>query len=339
MKSEHRHELQTNELGKLAEKASAGFDQYYNQILYGMCALLLVTAGWVYWTRTSAATEASAWADVNSCQTPEEFADVAKRHPNTAAATWAKLHEADGYLQSGGQAAFSNREASVTDLKKAEKIFEELAASRSAPADVRERAQFGLARALESQAGDVGPAIAAYETLLKNFPNTFYKSEVEERIKSLGSSTSQSFYAWFEKQNPKPDAPASPHDTGPAEGSGEPSLPNIENIFDVEKVLKGKDMDKIPDPSAKPEESPEKPAPTDAPTEPGTEKPKADTPAPEKTDSEKPATEKSESEKPAPEKTENPEAGKPEAAEKPAATEKPATEKPATGEQPDKNEP
>jgi len=227
MKSEHRHELQTNDLSKLADKASHTLEAYYNQIMIGVCGVLLIAAVWIWWVRSERVAEAAAWADIAACRSPEEFAAAAEAHPGTEAARWARLQEAEGYLSTGLRETFTDREKALTDLGKAKERYEALLADRSLGARLRERAMFGYARALEATAGsDLTPAIEAYENLLKEFPNSPFAAEAKEQVAALKDSRMQSFYAWFQQQNPKPPEPAKPQDGGaPTMGSVPGSSP------------------------------------------------------------------------------------------------------------------
>src|SRR5579871_5366642 len=230
MKSEQRHELQTNELSKLADRMGNLFETYYNQILWTVVGVLLVGAGYTFWSRTTRNAEASAWTEISSCRTPEDFADVVRKHPNTTTAAWARLHEADLLLSSGIHDVFSSREKANKDLQRAKTVFEEIVNSSSTPDTVRERALFGLARTLESTSdGDEGPSVKAYQTLLDKFPATVYKTEAQNRIEALKTSGAQSFYTWFHQQKPEPPKPPKPKDGDAAspEKPGALTIPSV----------------------------------------------------------------------------------------------------------------
>ena len=115
------------------------------------------------------------------------------------------MRESEAYLRSGGDVLFSERELADTDLKRAREGFEQLMASASTGPIIRERAVWGVARCLESTSdGETTQAIAAYQRLLSEFPDTIYKPFAEDRIAALKTGGTKEFYAWFSKQNPKP---------------------------------------------------------------------------------------------------------------------------------------
>jgi hypothetical protein len=318
MKSEHRHQLQTNDLSKLTDKVGHTVESYSNQLLWVVCAILLVTAAGVWWIKTSRAKETSAWTSLASAQTAEQFADVAASHAGTQAALWARLQEADEYLRTGIRESFTNREKANTDLKKAKEAFEKLVAQRSAPAPLRERALFGLAKSLETTSdGDLAPAVSAYETLVAEFPNSVFRKEADARIADLKGSNAQSFYAWFHAQNPKPPELPKPQDGKTSEDGKRPAaaLPRL----DDEPAADAKTGDKAP------AEAGDKPAAQepagDAAKEPAppAEKPAAEKPAAEdgaKSGEAKPGTEPAA--KPAAPQADQPQSEAPQDSQKPA---------------------
>jgi hypothetical protein len=215
MDSKHRHELQTNELGKLTDKVGQTLDKHANQILGVVCVASIILAGIIYWVRTSNAQQSAAWTDIASHRTADDLKEVAERYEGTSAAAWAKLQEGERRLAEGVPLMFTDRESSVKELGKAKSAFESLLNRSGVAAVVRERALFGLARCLESQSDGgktLEDAIAKYEALVKEFPDSPHKEIAEKRVTLLKSGGAQEFYAWFSKENPKPLPPAKPSD-------------------------------------------------------------------------------------------------------------------------------
>src|SRR5262249_55888920 len=104
-------------------------------------------------------------------------------------------------------------ELGTEHLKKARDAFRSVVDDKHAPGEVRERALIGLGRALESLSdGSEGEAVKAYESLVKDYPNSLYKQDAEDRIAALTKGSGQEFYAWFAKY-PRPKmADKRPHD-------------------------------------------------------------------------------------------------------------------------------
>ncbi len=208
MKSEHRHELQTNELGKIASEVAPYFERNGSKILSGFIAVVVLGGGLYWWSQTRGSTESAAWTKLLTAQTAEDFAGISEEFPGTTPAAWAQLNEANSLLQDGIRASFTDRAASLADLKLAQEKLDKLVARTDLPRELRVRALFGLARCLETTSGgDLKLAIDAYKKIVTEFTEpiyTVYRENSEERIKELETGSAQEFYAWFAKQNPKP---------------------------------------------------------------------------------------------------------------------------------------
>lgn len=329
MKTEHRHELKANELSKVAVKVESFYERHAGSIQWGVIGVAFVLACGIYYWRTTAAVEAAAWNELSQSQSAEDFAQVAANFSGSKAASWAKLREANSYLEIGLRDAFENREKANTDLKKAKDILASLSKT-GGPREFRQQVLFAYARSLEMTSdGDLKPAIEAYETLLNEIPDSAFKQEAERRIAALQKPGAKEFYAFFSKQNPKPPELPKPNDKAGSKGASDPLKPLTPGLGDVHKDVFGTGESglpllappKLPDLTAPSEDKSEGEAKTEkSETKPATkseEKPAA-------TDSEKKAEDKPATE---PEKkAEDKPAAEPEkeSADKPAAEEKPA---------------
>lgn len=230
MKSEHRHELQTNDLSRAMSNVTPFLEEYGNRILLGIVAVCLIAGAAIWWARTSTASAAMGWTELVAAQTAEDFGNVADAYAGTEVGTWARLQEAETYLFQGIRLSFTDRAAAVSDLKKAQEGFEQLLDAKGVPAEVRERTLIGMARTLETRSGqDTQPAIAAYEQLIEEFPESVYRTEAEERISALKTGSTQEFYAWFQKQNPRPEDRETPRDGMPM-GDLPPGHPTVDPL-------------------------------------------------------------------------------------------------------------
>lgn len=192
---------------------------------WAIIGVAFVAACGIYWWRSTAAVEAHALGLFANAQGPEDFANIAAEYGSTRAASWAKLREANGYLESGLRDGFTNREKADTDLEKARELLESLRTS-SGPKELKEQVLFAYARCLEMTSnGKVEPAIEAYEALLKAYPESSFKREADERIHALQRPEAKEFYAFYGKQQPKPAAAPRPNDekaTGKKFGTDNP---------------------------------------------------------------------------------------------------------------------
>src|SRR5262245_26115611 len=228
MKSEHRHELQTNELGKFTEKLGSFLEVHGNRLMIGICIASLVASGLIYWIRTQRNSEATAWRELSraiASNDPQDLKDVWSAHTGTTAGHWARVREGERRLTIGVQRLFDNLEAGTEDVKKARDAFKNVVDDRKSPPEARERGLVGLGRAFESLS-ETTEAVKAYKSLASEFPNSIYKADVEQRIAVLEKGSGQEFYAWFAKY-PRPKlSERRPHDKfgGGLDDDG-PSLP------------------------------------------------------------------------------------------------------------------
>ena len=222
MKSEHRHDLQTNELGKIADKLASFIEVYGNRLMIGICVVALLASAGIFWWRSRTAAETAAWRDLsaalatnNTTNQPEYFFDVWEGHKGSLPGLWARVHEGESRLRAGVADMFKNVETGIGELKKAQAAFQTITDDRRAPAELRERALIGLGRALESMSdGSEDDAVKAYQTLVDEYPKSIYKADAQARIAALTKSGGQEFYAWFSKY-PRPKAPEKrPRDSG-----------------------------------------------------------------------------------------------------------------------------
>ena len=214
MDSQHRHELQQNDLGKIANRAMPFFEKYGLKIMIGLAVVVVVGIVAAVWFSESAATAAASWAQLDAAvhepnPSADEYATVGDKYPGTEAAAWGTLKEADDYLKAGMQAVYTDRKAALVELDKARETYEKL--EKGGPGvvpDVRERGLYGLARCLETMSdGNTEDAIKFYSRLINEFPDSMFKQIAEDRIQDLESPATKDFYAWFHAQNPSPQAP------------------------------------------------------------------------------------------------------------------------------------
>ncbi len=288
MKTEHRHELKANDLEQATLKVETYYERHAATLQWAIIGVAFVIACWIYYTRTTAATEAAAWNELSQSRSAEEYAQVASDFSGSKAAAWAKLREANSYLETYLRDSFENREKANTDLKKAKGILEDLI-KEGGPKELKQQVLFAYARNLEmSSDGDVKPAIDAYENLIKEIPDTIFKREAEQRIQALKSPEAKEFYAFFAKQNPKPAPVPKPNDKATGHfGGGDPFKALTPGLNEIqEKAAKGDGGVPFLSPPKLPEVT--LPEDTKAEEKPATEKKAAE---PETKSEEKPAAE------------------------------------------------
>ena len=282
------------------------FDQYGNGTTIVACVAMIGGAIWYSYTKTSSSRSEAAWAQYSQARSAEDFGNIADVYSNTEVGTWARLGEGERLADSGIALMFTDREAALGELKKADEAFRKVLDNKSASDVARERAAWGLAKLTEAQSdSDTIKAIEGYTALLSQFPKSIYKAAAEERIESLKSPDAKEFYAWFHKQHPKPPDPKKPKDGLP---DGHPLLDSLlddkpegekseskkseakddekpdESKPDAKKDAKDSETEKAPDDKSKKDEKPAE--------EPKSDKPKTDDPKSESKDKDAPADSK-----------------------------------------------
>jgi len=228
MKSEERHQLAKNDLQQTLDRWLDKLEPYSNHILGGILLATAIAVGVILWMRTSEASVAAGWTELSSARSAEDFLKVAEDYPDSNAAQWARLRAARMLYVRAVDTSLTNRSVSDDDFNQARDLFNGLLKSNP-PKEVREAALDGIARVLEStSSGDTKDAIDAYETLVREFPDSVNADYAKHRIEVLKKPEVQEFYAWFRKQNPKPVERPQPKDGATAEDPfGALDLPNL----------------------------------------------------------------------------------------------------------------
>ncbi len=271
-------------LAKILKESKPWLEQYGTTIIYGVAAVLAVSAVVVYVARRPPATAAES-SGLLMASSVEDYQTVADSAPDSPIGIVARLRQAELSLDEAAGKLFTDREKSVESLDKAARTFENLADRKDLSSDLRERVLAGVARVLECRCdgtdATVTPAIEAWEKLLKEYPDSkMFKDIAESRVKTLKSDKSKAFYAWFHAQNPK----ASDDLLLPQDGPGKvPDVPKIDipDFTTPAAPTEGAKAEgaKTETPAEPAQETPaaeEKPAPAE-----GTPAPTEGTPAPE----------------------------------------------------------
>lgn len=259
----HRREDLT-ELEKLLRKAKPWFAENGTILIYVLAAILAVAAAIVYFNRTTPG-NAEASHDLLKAQhstgSPDKdltYQDVADAFPDSQIGIWTRLRQADRLLDEGVSNMFKDRKTSLQQLDDAKKAYDRLVDRADVDDAVAERVLIGLARLAEARcdggAETTDAAIAAWKNVTDKYPDSIVKEHAEKRMKELTTDESKQFYAWFAKQNPKPDDPGSLPGQSPV-----PNIPDLKSL--------GIDKDPEDDGAKSPEGEPEKSATEDGKSE------------------------------------------------------------------------
>lgn len=228
MDSEHRHELAENDLARILTGFREKFGSMGGPLAAGLIALVAVLIGASVIRGRAAAQTQEAWQKLSSSQVAENFGQVADDYSGSEVAAWARYNEGRLFLQEGIRESFVDAEAANKALDSAKEALSAVIDDAGAPSEAREKALFALAVYQETVAdGDTAAAVAAYQKLIDEFPQSLNRKYAESRIEVLQSEEGKQFYAWFSKQEPKREAPGSPLDTG-ALDSAIPPPPSLD---------------------------------------------------------------------------------------------------------------
>ena len=227
MKTQRRHELQTN---VLADWLGHQIEQIrpYSKLLLGAAAVIAVVAILATYLRNDQAARLSAgWSDFYSAsfaQSPNDLHDVAKQHAGTEASLWALLAEADLALARGLGELYTDRESAQKSLRRAEDSYELVKNSGNNQLNLLQAAQFGLAQVYESR-NKLKKAEEYYQKVAKN--KTGPGREAKRRLDRLNDPEVKEFYEWFAAYKPTPPTP-------PEEpGMNLPDIGDLPNLGDL----------------------------------------------------------------------------------------------------------
>lgn len=316
MKTQRRHELQTNQLADRIGAYLQMIRPYQRQMLYGAITIVVLVAAVLYLTSQQRARVAAGWEDYFTAlveQRPEALDEVARLHADSTAALWARQNAGDMRLAEGAAMLYQDRVEASKKLREAAKDLSAVEQSAVGMPMLLQRVRFALAQTYESLF-ELDKARDYFQKVVAAEPNSALGRLAQRRYDQIAGKQADRWFAWFEKQTPKPPAGMTPA------GGAEPNVPSdLSELPDRPNLPLEIMPATTPETEAKPEPASEakpEPAPeTEAKSEPAPEaKPE---PAPEA----KPET------TPAPEAKPEPAAeAKPEPAPEPEPKSEPAPE-------------
>ncbi len=223
MQPDRQHELEQNDLAGNTIDLLERIRPHLRSILTAVGILFVGLAAWTLVSSQQTAARAQSWeACMNALSSgkTEALADVARRHPGTPAAQWARLTLADTSLDQGCDLLFADRVQGTTRLEDAAARYAELLAERPAGM-LAERAVFGLAKANEAL-GRLDEARKGYESVAADFPGGAWAGLASARVAALSRESTREWYDWFAGWTPAPP-PANAVSTSTTEPVAEPA--------------------------------------------------------------------------------------------------------------------
>ena len=205
MKTERRHELQTNTLAQSLGEGIVKARPYTNQILLAIGAIIVLFLAVGLFRSQARAKRASAWEayflattdSETSAETEQErLRTVLKDFSDTEMADWARLTLGDEGLNRGAELITSDKSEAQKNLNAAMEEYRPLADSSSVP-QVRDLANYNMGLCYELQ-GQLDKAEDSY----RRVKGTMAKLATERADKLKNDEEVQEFYDWFAKAEP-----------------------------------------------------------------------------------------------------------------------------------------
>jgi hypothetical protein len=255
MKSEHRHELETNTLAKKLNVAVERFRPYASTIAGVIVAIVVVMFLWSYFAGSSSARQSQAWdaynqAIIEAVPDVEQLRQTAQEHPGTKMQQMADVTWADSQVWIAARDYIYNRPAATEAITKALSAYLSVIQSSDDERLVN-RSRLGVARAYEIQ-GKLEEAAKTYGEVKGAFEE-YAKRQAERLAKPEAKDT----YEWLATARPKlPQAPTGPGTPGvqPEFSAGDLALPGAPastatpdgtpaTSQSIEDLLKGLEVD------------------------------------------------------------------------------------------------
>jgi hypothetical protein len=294
MKTERRHELQTNVLASSLAHWVKAAQPYSRAGLAVVIALVVALFAWAYLSTQNTRRVATGWDEYFEALTGrnrdprEQLRDISSRYAGTMVGQWARLTLANLELDDGTNRLLQDRKAAREELRGAKEKFMALQ-SEATHDTILERATYGLALADEAL-GELEDARKEYRALAEKWPKGPFAAAAKSRADDLDALATKSFYDWLAKYEPpsvsgepgtpgaRPDFLKEPDAGGMLKLPGAttpalPSLPSLDEPLGSEGASDKPEPKATPEPSATPGQStPEgEPAPQDKPAKSGPE--------------------------------------------------------------------
>ncbi|HTM55971.1 MAG TPA: tetratricopeptide repeat protein [Pirellulales bacterium] len=205
MKTERRHELQTNVLADSLARWGEKARPYSRAALAGLIAIVAVLFAWSYYSAQASRHEANGWNEyfeaMNERDPRERLGQIVERYPGTSVGQISRVVLADIELDDGTNRLFSDKAAAKDELRRVIDAYQAVLFESDEPS-LRQRAMYGLARAREGLGQELTKAREEYQSLAERWPDSPYAAPALERAKDLERAETKQFYDWFAKYEP-----------------------------------------------------------------------------------------------------------------------------------------
>jgi hypothetical protein len=211
MKTQRRHELQTNTLAATLARSIEAAKPYSRVGLGVVVALAVFVLVWGYLTAQSKERVAEGWSEyfdgmrilAEGRDPRETLADAAQQYAGTPVGQWSRLALADFQLYIGTEQLLKEKKDGRENLQQAADKYQTLLADSSEPM-LAQHATFGLARTHEALGtqDSLEKAREEYRSIGKLWPDSPYVQTANARAKDLDQTDTKDFYDWLAKYEP-----------------------------------------------------------------------------------------------------------------------------------------
>jgi hypothetical protein len=299
MKSNRRHELQTNELANWIGRQYARHQGNLPTILWGVLAVVALIVLLGVWTSRNSRSVAGAWEDYYEIGTADpkvrqkRLRELAEKYEGNEIALWARLDLADQLCYDGRAKMDFERDIGKANLREAQQNYALVLKNPKALSEMKRRAAIAEGKCWEIL-GEREKAIETYRSVAKQFATTYadVAAEAASRASELEQPEAADFYKWLADYTPptgrlpelpgmnslfppgfdmKPESNGSDDATAPSKDEAKTEGTDAADTKSSEEKPKSQT-----DPTASDSKSEEKPASKDKSPDPDTPTPKSD---------------------------------------------------------------
>ncbi|MEO1616522.1 MAG: tetratricopeptide repeat protein, partial [Planctomycetota bacterium] len=186
--NDRQAELETNIVADSLGAFFKKIEPYSKLVLAGVVGVIVLLIAYGLYSSNETAKQSDA-----TLQLLMDDPEVAEKYPNTVAAAWSQLFQANSDLANGVNALYQNRDEAESLLTQASEQFESALATSDAVL-IQSRANYGIGMAMESL-GKIDEAIAAYEKVVAVNESDEMVEVTQERIDRLNDPETGEFLA------------------------------------------------------------------------------------------------------------------------------------------------
>ena len=204
MKTERRHQLETNTLAEKLSRLLQRVQPYSTAIVGAVVAVVLIALTYNYLSSQAEAKAAEGWnrllnVTMSGVDVAGQLESLADEYDGTPAGYWARLRLADIQLGQGIEQLFRDRAAANDSLHMAAENYQHVA-DQVTESLLLQRAWLGLGEAYESL-DRLDEARGYYQRMIERFPEATLAKLAQQRIDALEHPSIKEFYDWFAQQS------------------------------------------------------------------------------------------------------------------------------------------